>query len=294
MLSTILKDNGFDLAINMIDVGAVPIEDASPEPYYQLLKTFSSARLHGFEIDADVCRRLNENAVPGARFYPCALGRADETRPLYKTNAPMCTSLYEPDERYPRLFSGLEATRLDSVGEVSTMSLDGFALQQAITGLNFLKIDVQGAELDVFQGGLQALRDVLFIVCEVEFVAMYKQQPLFGDVDAWLRGQGFMLHKFLGMAGRVVKPLAVHGRTDYPSQFLWTDAVFVRDIFNYPRMSGEQQLKLAVLFDLYDSKDMALHLLRCYDAGNDDDLAELYLASLRQGGVWSVDNGGRE
>jgi hypothetical protein len=59
-------------------------------------------------------------------------------------------------------------------------------------------------------------------------------------------------------------------------------------------MSGEQQLKLAVLFDLYDSKDMALHLLRCYDAGNDDDLAELYLASLRQGGVWSVDNGGRE
>jgi FkbM family methyltransferase len=292
MLSTILKDNGFDLALNMLDVGAVPIEGEKPEPYYRLLEAFPSSRLSGFELDGAVCKRLNENAARGARFYPCALGRADETRPLYNTRAPMCTSLYEPDERYAQLFGRLDAMRLANVGEIRTTSLDSFAREQSLGGLDFVKIDVQGAELDVFKGGVQALREALFIVCEVEFVPMYKQQPLFADVDAWLRGQGMMFHKFLGMAGRVAKPLAVNGRADYPSQFLWSDAVFVRDLFNYPELPAEQQLKLAVLFDLYESKDLALHLLRCYDAKNDDDIADLYLAHLLGGGTWSIDKAG--
>ncbi|HWP89994.1 MAG TPA: hypothetical protein VNM70_19090 [Burkholderiales bacterium] len=47
-------------------------------------------------------------------------------------------------------------------------------------------------------------------------------------------------------------------------------------------------LKLAVLLDIYDSRDAALHVLRSYDAKEGDDLADIYLAHLTQGSAWTV------
>ena len=287
MLAGLLKTNGFDLALNMLNVGALPIKGAA-EPFWQLLDIFPAARLSGVEINPQLCEELNRHAVAGARYYPGAIANTEERRPLYKTAHPMCTSLYRPDERYADLFHDLEDTRLKSVGEITTVSLDRFVTDHAIGKIDFVKIDVQGAELEVFQGGLSALRDVLFIVCEVEFIPMYERQPLFGDVDAWLRARGMMFHKFLGIAGRVMKPLAVQGSTQYPAQFMWSDAVFVRDIFALQALGDEQLLKLAVLFDIYDSKDAALHVLRCYDARHGDDLGDIYLQHLPAAGGWGV------
>ena len=40
--------------------------------------------------------------------------------------------------------------------------------------IDFIKIDVQGAELDVFKGGKKALENVLKIICEMEFVPLYE------------------------------------------------------------------------------------------------------------------------
>ena len=39
--------------------------------------------------------------------------------------------------------------------------------------IDFIKIDVQGGELDVFKGGSKTLKNVLKIVCEVEFIQHY-------------------------------------------------------------------------------------------------------------------------
>jgi FkbM family methyltransferase len=287
VLAPLLKANGFDLAFNMLNVGALPLKDAA-EPYWQLLDDFPASSLAGVELDANLCEELNRHAAARVRYYPAAIGKTEERRPLYETAHPMCTSLYRPDERYSDLFHDLEDARLKSVGETATVSLDRFVADHGIGDIDFLKIDVQGAELDVFQGGASALRSALFIVCEVEFVPIYERQPLFGDVDAWLRARGMTFHKFLGMGGRVMKPLAVQGSTLYPAQFMWSDAVFVRDYFALESLNGDQLLKLAVLFDIYDSKDAALHVLRRYDATQGDDLGDIYLNNLDAGGSWNV------
>ena len=63
--------------------------------------------------------------------------------------------------------------------------------------VDFIKIDIQGAELDVFKGGVDTLKDVVAIVSEVEFIPHYIDQPLFGDVCSFLTEKGFMFHKFL-------------------------------------------------------------------------------------------------
>ena len=37
---------------------------------------------------------------------------------------------------------------------------------------------------------------------EVEFVEMYERQPLFAEVDQFLRGNGFVFHRFSSLHGR--------------------------------------------------------------------------------------------
>ncbi len=287
VLASLLKENGFDLAFNMLNVGALPMKGAE-EPFWQLLDVFPASSVVGVELDARLCEELNRHARARVRYYAAAIGRAEEKRLLYQTAHPMCTSLYRPDERYSDLYHDLESARLKCVAEIATVSLDKFVADNALGAIDFLKIDVQGAELDVFTGGTQALRSALLIVSEVEFVPLYEKQPLFGDVAACLRARGLMFHKFLGMAGRVMKPLTLQGSAHYPAQFMWCDAVFARDLLDLKELPAEQLLKLAVLLDIYDSRDAALHVLRRYDEGEGDDLGDIYLTLLTQSGAWNV------
>jgi len=131
------------------------------------------------------------------------------------------------------------------------------------------------------------MADVLAVVSEVEFVPLYKGQPLYGDVDAHLRTLGFTLNKFLTMGGRVMKPLMAHGTGNYPMQMMWSDAFFTRDFLGASALADDSLLKLAVLLDLYESKDGAFHLVRRYDALHGAALAPEYLALMKSSGVWS-------
>ncbi len=291
LLAPLLKANGVDLALSMVNIGALPLK-GEEEPYWQLLDEFPAAKVAAVELDAHLCDELNRHAPRNVRYYPAAIGRTEERRPLYRTVHPMCTSLYRPDERYADLFQGLDDQRLKKVGEAATVSLDTFVNEHAIGAVDFLKIDVQGAELDVLKGGAGALGQVLLIVSEVEFVPIYEGQPLFGDVAAHLRAQGMQFHKFLGIGGRVMKPFAMQGSTEYPAQFMWSDAIFVRDYFALDALSAEQLLKLAVLLDVYECCDTAHAVLRRYDAAESDDLAPIYLAHLSAAGVWGAAAGG--
>src|SRR5471030_1665411 len=119
VLAPLLKTNGFDLAFNMLDIGAALLEGET-EPYHQLLAAFPSSRLSGFELDPRLCEELNSNAAAGVRYYPCALGKTEEKRRLYNAVHPMCTSLYPPDERFADLFGRLDGMRLKGTSEITT------------------------------------------------------------------------------------------------------------------------------------------------------------------------------
>ena len=82
-------------------------------------------------------------------------------------------------------------------------------------------------------GASKAIASAVIIECEVEFVPLYKEQPLFGDIQILLRERGFVLHKFLDIAGRSFRPANGPGGNPFTamSQVLWADAIFVRDFF---------------------------------------------------------------
>ena len=164
----------------------------------------------------------------------------------------------------------VETRRLDDITETA--------------GVDFIKIDVQGGEMLVLRGAAERLKSALVVHTEVEFVPLYKDQPLFSDIDAHLRARGFLLHR-MESSGRTFKPLIRNNDVDaMMSQWLWGDAVYVRDFMRFEMMSPAALLKLAaILHENYGSFDLAAVALEAHDRLAGSVLHPRYIQSLVQG-----------
>jgi FkbM family methyltransferase len=252
------------LSFEILEIGAVPLGGA-PEPFHRLLDDFPGSRIHAFELDPESCAQLQASARRGVEIHRAAIGARRETRTVHLTNHSMCTSLYRPDEGLMRQFHGLEVAYLRDTAQVETVSIDELAAEGRFGAIDFVKIDIQGAELDAFRGAVASLASAVAIVSEVEFAPIYENQPLFADVDRELRGQGFMLHKFVDIAGRALRPVVMNRDPFFASWHLWGDAMFVRELSRWSSLGTPSLAKLAVLALLYGSPDIAFRCLQACD-----------------------------
>lgn len=158
------------------------------------------ARIYGFDADRQECERLT--ALHGSdriTFVPVALGATQGSASLHITADPACSSLYRPDAAASRAFPALEVTRLERSEALTLDTLDAWAEREGVTDVSLLKLDTQGSELDVLRGATRMIETVWAIKTEVEFNPIYLGQPLFGDVDAFLRSHGFALWRLLNL-----------------------------------------------------------------------------------------------
>jgi hypothetical protein len=143
-----------------------------------------------------------------------------------------------------------------STSPIETHRLDDI---EAVRGTDFLKLDVQGAELDVIQGAPSLLLDVLVVETEVEFVPLYQGQPLFAEVDQALRAAGFMFHHFTYLQGRTFRPFVAKNPQNFNGQQIWSDAVYVKSFLDFRTLGVDKLLKLAVIMlEVYGAADMAM------------------------------------
>jgi hypothetical protein len=94
--------------------------------------------------------------------------------------------------------------------DVAVVSLADWAASEGVTSVDFLKINVQGGELEILQGAGPLLDGLLGIFLEVAFVESYRDRPMFSDIDAFLRKQGFTFFDLLAhhYIGRAASPVA--------------------------------------------------------------------------------------
>jgi FkbM family methyltransferase len=96
-------------------------------------------------------------------------------------------------------------------------TLDVFFAGRQLRPSVFLKLDVQGGELLVLQGGGDLLKRTAAVYLEVSFCELYLGQPLIEDVVTFLHAAGFYL---AGIEN--VSQSLIDGR------FLQADAIFLR------------------------------------------------------------------
>ena len=188
-------------------------------------------RVIGFEPDKAEFDRLvgrTHREAEQFRFFNTALHKERGVLKLYVTKDRGLTSIFEPDRAFLDAFPEADRFETTGIAEVHADTLDHVLESGGVTDVDFVKADTQGSELFVLQGGDQTLSEsVVGVEVEVEFAPIYKNQPLFADVDTYLRQLGFALFDLRPVFW---KRAAGRGLGGPQGQMIWADALYLRTL----------------------------------------------------------------
>jgi len=78
--------------------------------------------------------------------------------------------------------------------EIPMVTIDDLCSERNLKGSYLIKIDVQGAELDVLDGAKNVIKDTEMILLEVSLFEFMVNSPQFYDVVTYMKDQGFVVY----------------------------------------------------------------------------------------------------
>lgn len=253
---------------------------ARGEVNYRFVDMIPGSRFIGFEPDKEEHASLCRQAKAGYTYFPVALGREACAQTFYVTQEPACSSLLLPDQIFfGRFLNCASKIEVKEMRQVQVVDLDSYLPAAGINYVDFMHLDTQGSELEILKGAEKLLtQSVLGLQIEVSFSPIYKDQPLFADIDLHVRRFGFVLFDVSHNRCR---------RQNYPNdlstrgQLLWGDAVYLKD---YNAINGpdwkEADKRLAVIAFLQGFYDYAFEIIdfllqKAQEEGNLNEVALL-------------------
>lgn len=242
--------------IHILDVGANPLE----KPAYKSLVDLGLARVTGFEPQPSALAELNRAKGPNETYLPYVVGDGSMGQ-LHITQGSGFTSLFPPLVPNARLVGVKRLMNVLSVEQLPTRALD---FMQEVDPVDFLKIDVQGAELSVIRHAREKLSSAIAVQTEVRFLPIYEGEPSYGALNDELTSQGFVFHDFHAFNR---KPLASENAARLAprsgaTQIVDADAIYLRDLARNRQLSDEQLFTLAILATgVLDRPGVAVHAL---------------------------------
>lgn len=175
--------------VNLIDVGAA----GQIIPRWKRVEKY--VNYYGFEPDNRSRKELlaQKNNCNRYQLDENIVSDKSEIKEIHLCKAPMTSSVYPPNRGFVDLFA--EADRFDVVSKekLNATTID----QLELTTTDFIKLDIQGGELNALKGAEKTLKNCLGLEIEVEFLPIYKNQPLYADVTNFLREHNFEFIDFL-------------------------------------------------------------------------------------------------
>jgi FkbM family methyltransferase len=145
----------------LVKPGAICVDAGANVGWYTILLaslTGPSGTVHAFEPSPDAMLELEENVALNGRSGNVVLNRTglgrtvEEARTLYSTGSSLYSSLYE----VPRNEASVRISDLPLshpvIHTIAMTSLDQYADERRLSRIDFLKLDVEGAEFDVLRG----------------------------------------------------------------------------------------------------------------------------------------------
>lgn len=167
----------------------------------RLANLFPAATVFAFEPSGSTFGRLEKNVRNGHHIKPFRLGLSSASRnaTLYVNVQDSTNALSLPAPAGER-YQSWQTKNLGSE-EVSLVTLDEWAEREAVDGIDILKLDLQGHELEALKGADRLLRSSIRLVyTEVEFVRVYRQNCLYHEVAAFLADRGFELFQLYDLS----------------------------------------------------------------------------------------------
>ena len=166
-------------------------------------KNFPDSRIFTFECNPSTLPKCRNNVsnVSNIELIESAVSdkdgritfnQIDSSKTITGRNDgnPGASSLFKASGKYP-----VEAYVQKEI-RVPSIRLDTFFTDKGIDEVDILWMDIQGAELMALKSAGEHIKKIKIIHLELEFFEIYKDQPLFKEVHAFLKQNGFCLLKF--------------------------------------------------------------------------------------------------
>jgi len=156
-----------------------------------LLQQYKSPVIHAFEPIPELVDMLKQkfSGCSNVTVHGAALGAEAKTVRFNVVNNLVSSSVLTPSA----LNKGIHGEKMDVRQVVEVQQVRLVDAMRDYREIDLLKLDLQGYEMEALKGCGRLLERTRIITTEIEFVALYDGQPLFGDIDVFLRAQGFRL-----------------------------------------------------------------------------------------------------
>jgi len=184
----------------IFDIGACTGKDS-----LKYSKMFPLASVHSFEPRPDNVEKINSllsyyqkkeikltqmalSDIKGIASFHLSSGRpenGDKDIEYGNKSSSLLAPSKESKEHFPWLV-------FNNTIEVETDTLDNYCTENNINTIDFVHMDVQGAELSVLKGAMSMLSSIKLIWLEVGYVRLYEKQPLRNELEIFMKKNNFI------------------------------------------------------------------------------------------------------
>jgi FkbM family methyltransferase len=193
---------GYKKQIVIFDVGSCEGEES-----IRYSRLFPDANIYAFEPlpnNVDMIKfQLDQYHVENVRFFQIALADHIGEADFYVSSGQKyehvsnedwdfgnkSSSLLPPHANNQEFFPWL---KFSEKIKVPLSTIEVICDQNKIEEIDFIHLDVQGAELKVLRGAGPYLKKINTIWMEVENIPLYEGQPLKLEVETYMKGHGFL------------------------------------------------------------------------------------------------------
>lgn len=253
--------------VTLIDVGA------SGGMQEQWQRAEKHLRLIGFEPDERAYKSLAENSDGKRTIYlNTALHRERGEIEFLLNRDQKVSSMFPANRKLVEMFPDPGQFDLVRKVKVAAEPLDDVLTNAGIDDADFIKVDTQGSELAILEGGARIVENhLLGIEVEVEFAEIYEGQPLFAEVDTFIRSMGYELFDLNGAFWKRDKGKSL-GRPR--GQLIFGDALYFRSAESLGKMIAAladddvrraKVLHMIAIANVYGYLDYALEVFSAHE-----------------------------
>jgi FkbM family methyltransferase len=249
-MSSLLKNN----PLVIVDVGA------SGGIHERWRKLGSNVKAILFEPDRNEFEKLVETQSKNSVVINSALAEGSESVKYHLCKKQQVSSTYIPNKLVLDKYEDSDRFEIEKTITLEADSMNNLLLNANIGEIDFMKIDTQGSELDIIKGASNFYENLVGLEVEVEFLELYRGQPLFSEVNSFIESKGFTLIDLK----RYFWKRSAKKYSSNKGQLIFADALYLKepeDIIALDGLNEEKIVRTTFIYMAYGYDDFAETLL---------------------------------
>jgi FkbM family methyltransferase len=158
---------------------------------------YKNSKIYSFEPNRKLIEKIKKNFKKNVVFFNYALGSKNKEEKISINTLDLTSSLSKINKnsiyfKFKKIILG--SNKNNYIQKVKMTTLDYFCAKKKIKKIDLIKIDVEGYEQNVLVGATKTMRNIKYIIIEIQKNSMYKDYSK-KKIESILKKNNFYLVK---------------------------------------------------------------------------------------------------